>query len=365
VQPKILAAAAAPHFNGARTVVQMFKYVRRGKYIAQVDDAYVLKGNEKWSGVDRFLENPVHYQTTIADGIRAAREAERLRREREARRQGAIRERKPTRDRRKQMHFPKVVVRDGEGVSEADDLIYRGMSVNNIRNLQRDEGVVFSAQNPGGTASPEEHIVNDSPESPFLSFEAKSLAISAGKYAAKPVNPDSKKPLGVEKKEGGFLKQHKSYTADSRRRFPTAKRIGYVGGIKPEGKETADYSTETKASALTDERARNLAVADAEILVKPGEGGISKTDVPFVAKVQEVTPEYYEAHVAKQSARKALGYYKPTGGPPVYHKIQIPSKYTGEEYEFAIPEELRRASDDEDMSDIESMGFSDDEEGDL
>src|SRR5437660_469114 len=71
-----------------------------------------------------------------------------------------------------------------------------------------------------------------------------------------------------------------------------------------------------------------------------------------------VTPtrrgRYYNRHVGKQSAKKALGYYQSTGGTPVFQKIQIPAKYTGDEYEFEIPEELRLSGDESDMSDIES-----------
>jgi len=203
-----------------------------------------------------------------------------------------------------------------------------------------------------------------------LSFEAGGLGVSAGKYAPKPVDQDTHKPLGVTRKEDGFLKQEKSYTGESRRKYPNAKRIGYVGGVtsKPEI-ERLDVSNEEKAKLVFEatpnesverkDKAVKLAKADKEVLLKPGPDGISSADVPFVSKVKEVNEDYYIKHVARQTPTKALGYYKGNGKPPTYVKMQMAAG--SEAYKFDVPADLLRADDDSEseMSDIEEMDLGD------
>lgn len=233
------------------------------------------------------------------------------------------------------------------------DLIYRGMSVNNIFNLRKPQSPIFTVQNPDGEVTPEDHIVEDDPNSPYLSFEAESLSISAGKYAPKPVD-DNARPLGVSVLDGGFLKQEKSYTGESQEKYEGRKRIGMVAGIR-KPKDALDFSTPDKAQALKSKKAQDLAVADKEVLVKPGKRGITPVEVPFLAKVQRVDKDYFVRHINNQSAKKALGFFN-----DMFYKIQIQGRPPGlnmPEYSFSIPEELlRKASEaSEDMSDIDEM----------
>ena len=279
----------------------------------------------------------------------------------------------------KQVRFPRVV----DATGKTARLAYRGLSANNIRNLQKGDRPIFTAQKPDGTASALQHIVDDSEDSGWLSFEQGGLGISAGKYAAKPVDAETKKPRDVEIRNRRFLKQAKSYAMKSRKEDTAdTNRIGYVGGILPTaGSERLDVSTEAMAKAhfkpdeARDEEARRkrawavkLAKADREVLVKPGRAGISGAQVPFMAKVQEVPREYYNKHLHRQTSTKALGLYKSSRGKPVFHKVQIQGESS---YRFAIPPADRRSMDDEDseMSDIESMNLTDydglsDDEGD-
>ena len=365
-----------PNQTPARAVVQMMKYVYRkpaGKIHAVPDNHDKKKGKEIWKSAEEFLENPAADEASKGEvtrllELKRVQEVEKQRQlriqQREQRKLRMLQEQGPKVGDYKQKNFPKVAIKDAEGLKEDKDLIFRGMSINNVKNLRQEKGVVFNAQKPGGTATPDQHIVEDSSESPYLSFETEGLDISSGKYAAKPVDPLTRKPFGVEKKEGGFLKQKKSYEADSRTDFPDALRIGYVGGIKKSVRPTLDYSTQTKAAALKTTKAQDLAIADREILVKPGNPGIPREDVPFVARVKEVDYAYYKKHIVNQTPRKALGFYKSSKGDPIYHKIQIPDKYTHASYEFQVPKDTLRNSDDEgpEMSDVESIGFSDDDE---
>gem|GEM_PF-6085291 len=233
------------------------------------------------------------------------------------------------------------------------DLIYRGMSVNNISNLQKKNPAIFTVQHPEGDVTPEKHIVDDDVNSPYLSFEAEGLSISAGKYAPKPVD-ERGKPLGVSKLGEGFLKQEKSYTGESQDKYKGRKRVGMVAGIrKPKG--ALDYSDAEKAQALKHAKARELAIADKEVLVKPGEEGITPEDVPFLGKVERVDRDYFVRHINNQTARKALGFFNDT-----YYKLQIRGTDPAlnlPEFGFDIPEELLRKKEDDDgeMSDIEEM----------
>lgn len=228
------------------------------------------------------------------------------------------------------------------------DLIYRGMSVNNISNLKKDKPAIFTVQHPQGEASPADHIVRDDMDSPFLSFEAGGLDVSAGKYAPKPVD-ESWRPLGVSTLEGDFLKQEKSYTQESQEKYKDRARIGLVAGIR-RAKGQLDFSTAEKARALGDPDAEKLAVADKEVLVKPGDKGIARRDVPFLARVKRITREYFQKHIKNQTAEKALGFHNDT-----FYKLQMHTPESG--FGFDVSPELLRgpnASDDE-MSDIEEM----------
>lgn len=271
-----------------------------------------------------------------------------------------------------QSSFPKVVRTGGENPISETSLIYRGMSVNNVRNLQQSAltqdqtEVIFNAQNPEGQATEVQHIVDDHPDSPFLSFEARGYDISAGKYAPKPIGPNGRKPRGVRRKKGAFLKQVPSYTGETRNKYDQSSYVGYVGGLSPQDLETLDVSTPDLATQnLTDvdadreANARRIAVNDREVLLKPGEGGVPRSKVPFVAKVKEVTRDYYEKKLNRQTSTKALGFFKPANSVTAktrYLKTQIPEKYT-QGYGFDVPEHLRKQNDDDesDISDVESI----------
>jgi hypothetical protein len=388
-RPPSPATAPPPGRTAGAPVLQMVKYIRKKNgQIVEVDDDYKKKQNEKWSDAKAFAS-----QTSTRGGAAAAAkkeevkkelaEAEARRKEAEAERAAAARK-KERADRRKrvtpahmpaahqgkQISFPRVV---GRADDREADLAYRGMSVNNIRNLQKGDAPVFTVQNPMGTASAIEHIVDDSETSPFLSFEAGGLGISAGKYAPKPVEPRTNKPLGVEERAGGFLKQAKSYKEASRREHAAAKRMGYIAGITATaGTERLDVSDTAKAErafiprrGVETERQRkavDLAVADREVLVKPGRAGIAPAQVPFVAKMQEVDKAYYEKHLTRQTSSKRLGYFKGFDADPIYSKIQVrPQEEGNDQYKFEVPDDLRRADDDSEseMSDIDEMNFED------
>ena len=405
-RPTSSAVAPAPLAMG-RPVIQLAKWVinSRTREVKKVDDGYNKTPIERWCDEhgntapekpkrpkkkkvveETEEEKRVREERALAAEAaererREAAEKERLAKEAQARRRKKREEHKarvapshlPKATKKKQMKFPRVVEKKESGTVNAD-LAYRGMSVNNIRNMQQNAGAVFTAQNPTGTASAVQHIAKDDPNSPWLSFEVGGFDVSAGKYAAKPVNPETNVPYGVTKKEGGFLKQEKSYAAESRRKYPRAKRMGYVGGIKAgAGTERLDVSDKRKADAYFKphegedredrQTAVNMAVADRELLVKPGATGIGPDDVPFTSKVQEVDEEYYKKHLTRQTSRKALGYYQPKGrnkpGRPVYTKIQV-AKSEGDRYKFDVHPDLRRADDDSEseMSDIEDMAFT-------
>lgn len=360
------------------SVVQMIQYLWKNGRIYAVSNEYKKKKGEKWSNLKEYIEKKGSIRATkkeeielIEQELKTELEGERIKQEallQEALRQEALRKKELRRQKKEarrktlfQKHKPQNIEKKQMSAPEVEgtNLYFRGMSVNNVRNLTKGKEVIFNAQNPEGKASPEQHIVDDDKDSPYLSFETEGLKISAGKYAPKPVDPKTKKPLDV-KEEKGFLKQEKSYAKKSKQKHPDAKRIGYVGGIIPPV-GTLDFSTKEKANALKSPKAQSLAIADKEVLVKPGIGGIKKDQVPFVAKVQEVPEDYYIKNIGNQTEKNALGYYKSTKGKPVYYKIQIASEHSDKSYKFNIPLELKREEDDSDseMSDIESMEFSD------
>ncbi|MFZ5547177.1 MAG: hypothetical protein ACOZJX_00560 [Pseudomonadota bacterium] len=364
-------------------VVQMVRYIRkRTGQIVEVPDGYEKKSNERWASEEDFLSRTGGSEVAEAkrQAIRDRQEQERQQAEQERQRLALEKRKQERRAHRahvtpgqmpkphegKQTRFPGVVKSADNSPAELD---YRGMSINNILNLQRGHDAVFTAQDPTGTATPLAHVVDDSETSPYLSFELGGLDISAGKYAPKPVDADNK-PLEVTQKPGGFLKQEKSYTSASRQRNPDAKRIGYVGGItRDSGTERLDVSDESKAQSVFSttpgettarkEKAVTLAKADKEVLVKPGTSGITADKVPFVTKVKEVDEAYYRKHAARQTPQKALGYYKAYGEEPTYVKLQVRGGPGA--YKFNTPADLQRADDDSEaeMSDIEDINLDD------
>lgn len=383
----LLGGPAQRHAVATGSVVQMVRYIRkRTGQIIEVPDGYEKKGNERWATEEDFLSRTGGSEAAEAkrQAIRDRQEQERQQAEQERQRL-ALEKRKQERKLERKAHrahvtpgqmpkphdgkqtrFPGVVKSADNSPAELD---YRGMSINNILNLQRGHDAVFTAQDPTGTATPLAHVVDDSETSPYLSFELGGLDISAGKYAPKPVDADNK-PLEVTQKPGGFLKQEKSYTSASRQRNPDAKRIGYVGGItRDSGTERLDVSDESKAQSVFSttpsettarkEKAVALAKADKEVLVKPGASGITADKVPFVTKVKEVDEAYYRKHAARQTPQKALGYYKAYGEEPTYVKLQVRGGPGA--YKFNTPDELQRADDDSEaeMSDIEDINLDD------
>ncbi|MDF3025978.1 MAG: hypothetical protein K0S23_285 [Fluviicola sp.] len=216
---------------------------------------------------------------------------------------------------------------DPNRIDLTSKLIYRGMSANNVANRDDvNKPSVFTVQNPDGGASEVNHIVNDDPDSPYLSFEANGLGISAGKYAHKPVDKDNQS-LGVSTDENGFLKQEKSYTQDNiGDKYAGKKRIGVVAGIFKKSAHLDLSTAENAKRVLNPDDSKNkdkvkavdLAVADKEILVKPGPNGIVKGDVPFYAKVETITEQEFIDNLDNQTPTMALGYHKPS-----YYKIQI------------------------------------------
>lgn len=373
---QLRSAQAVAQRMPAGPVVQRVKYIRKSGRVVEVADDYQKKAKERWATEEEFARGRGGdaamdaRRQAILERIEAEERrvaTERRKQERKARRDRVTPRQMPEAHEGKQIRFPAVV---GSADDRPADLVYRGMSVNNVRNLQRGDGAVFTAQSPTGAATPLAHVVDDSEASPFLSFEAEGLGISAGKYAPKPVDPLTHKPLGVTRKDDGFLKQEKSYTAESRRRHPNAKRIGYVGGVtRDAGTQRVDVSDERKAqrvfgatpgeSAERKQKAVDLAKADKEVLVKPGPGGIAPAQVPFVSKVKEVNEAYYRKHVARQTPSKALGYYKGHGDTPTYVKMQIAADRDA--YKFNVPADLQRADDDSEaeMSDIEEIDLAD------
>lgn len=364
-------------------VVQMVRYIRkRNGQIIEVPDGYKKTDKERWASERDFRDSTgggdaaeskrqairerEEQERQRAEQERARLALEQRKQERKAHRANVTPGQMPKPHEGKQTRFPAVVKSGDDSPAELD---YRGMSVNNILNLQRGHGAVFTAQDPKGTATPLAHVVDDSETSPYLSFELGGLDISAGKYAPKPVDADNK-PLDVTQKPDGFLKQEKSYTSASRQRNPGAKRIGYVGGItRDSGTQRLDVSDEGKARGVfsttpgetTDrkEKAVALAKADKEVLVKPGDSGIAPDKVPFVSKVKEVNEAYYRKHVARQTPQKALGYYKAHGENPTYVKLQVHGGPGA--YKFAPPADLQRPDDDSEseMSDIEDINLED------
>ncbi|WP_081681210.1 DUF4157 domain-containing protein [Cellulomonas sp. URHD0024] len=259
----------------------------------------------------------------------------------------------------REVNFP-VVVQGADGIA---NLVYRGMSPDNVKNMLSENDIVFRTQTLGGTDTPVQQIVDDSVTSPYLSFEAEGLGVSAGKYAPKPVDAKNR-PKGVDIKDGGFLKGKKSYTTDAREEseLKKEKRLGYVGGIAS-SPDHVDLSTKEKAEkaipkgSVEEQKRRkaiNIAVSDKEVLVKPGPG-IPQAGLLFVAKVKEVDEAYFLKNVIHQKPKMALGFFRPRDKKPIYTKIEIIKG----DYSFTIPAEMKRNDEDSEseMSEIEDMNF--------
>lgn len=364
--------AATPSPTGV-PAIQMVKIVatttRKSVTITAHPDDYKLRNRQRLATEQQILD----YRGDDAEilgrqqeiNTRIAQERSAARKQRRAERRATeTPKRLPKGHAGKQIDFP-VVLQEGGAVAT---LVYRGMSVNNINNLQKAKDAIFTAQTPTGEATPVEHIVDDSETSPYLSFEQGGLGISAGKYAAKPVDAQNR-PLGVTVKEGtGFLKQEKSYTAESQQEHAGGKRLGYVGGI-PSAPDHLDVSDNAKATrelkppglsegaALKSDKAIKLAEADREILVKPGVSGIGPDGVPFVAKVKVVDDAYFRKNLIHQTPTKALGFFKPfgLGDAAVFSKIQVVKG----SFTFNIPPELLHFEEDSEgeMSENEDMNL--------
>lgn len=367
------AADASAVVQRLKNVVQRAKYIWRPKKgIIEVADEYEKKRKERWSNEQDYLAQIAKKGATGAElppelAERVREETARVEREAEEQRlrdrQTELTDRKlragnrgtPDSGERKQIHQPSVVGRTETGVAMAGNLIFRGMSPNNIKDFHApkadDQAPVFIAENPKGTASATEHISEDSRESPYLSFETEGLGISAGKYAPKPVSAENEL-VGVTY-EGGHLKSQKASYKQHNAVRGQHHRAGMVAGIDRRKFETEDYSTERKASALKSDDAqkqrdaREKAVADKEVLVKAGEKGIPAEKVPFIALIEEVSKDYYRANASNQTDRLALGYYKPHGeiGKTVYYKIYIPDEYATH-FMFEMDDIFKRQADE-------------------
>ena len=336
--------------------IQLKKYVQKGEYVFEREDKYRLRNGEKEITKEEYKAYLV-----------AKHGPQKGEKKKAPRVQGTV---------------PKATRKGSKKKNNASnrplnlqdiDLNYRGMSVNNIKNLQDGDSddPIFTVQNPDGTASPVEHIVDDAMNSPYLSFEKNTLAVSAGKYAPKPVDQHNH-PLGVRTLSGGFLKQEKSYVEDAWDDYDVRDRIGLVGGILPQ-RSDEDYSTPKLAEKLVtlaqknestrqkqereekEKKARDLAVADEEVLVKPGADGISRQQVPFLARVKRVPQEYYQRNIMNQTPQKALGFFN-----GLYYKLQLDGR-SDDAYNFSFsfdPELLRKEEEsDDEMSDIEDLDF--------
>lgn len=253
-------------------------------------------------------------------------------------------------------HMPTVVG------ANANTLLYRGLSVQGIKNLQESlhnpEMPVVKAQHPNGDATIYQHVRENSTESPYMSFEI-GMGVSVGKYAPKPVN-DQNKPIGLSQEKDGYLRTPPSYKTQNIKATADNKRIGYTVAVEPGQFKDVDLSTEDKAAGqfqndktIKNEADRNraikMAVADKEVLLTPEEDGITRDKIALVQKIQAVRKDYYKANDSKQTSTKALAKFKNR-----HFKIQIPKKYNPELlYKYDFPE-----SNQDDMSSIDSMDLN-------
>lgn len=144
-------------------------------------------------------------------------------------------------------------------------ILFRGLSADNIYQMQKQlentekyndiDGNIFM---PSGTKTGvddndnvitvRQHVNTNPANSPYLSFESPSFAISAGKYSLKPVAPNGI-PIGLYKSAQG-IKSIKSYENKVKKIFNVHngfRNVGYVG-IVPLAKE--DYEEMTKNGNL-------------------------------------------------------------------------------------------------------------------
>ncbi|WP_299780238.1 hypothetical protein [uncultured Roseobacter sp.] len=346
-------------------VIQRIKYVRIGPpetgTVRQVDDAHKLNKSRN-PRLKEYASDETEYIEYLsrlraagnleADHAFYARAEERFGEKEGERNRTAIAEIVPKQHEGKQMHAPRIIGVSPEGKAQVGSLIFRGMSPNNIKNFEASqhggEGAppVFIAENPTGRASAKDHIADDDRQSPYLSFEAGGVAISAGKYALKPVSKNN--TLVDVSYEGGHLKSNTpSYRARGTSRNEH-HRAGMVAGVSAtDDLHPEDYSTETTAKKLRDDDAQAKAIADKEILIRAGTKGIAAEDVPFIALVEQVDEEYYRANASNQTPSQALGYYKPNGplDRTVYYRLYIPTEYA-ENFGFDIAAHQQRHPED-------------------
>lgn len=325
------------------------------------EDDVAYEGDVEVDDVEEKVEAPVVVEDPIAaaKAKEAKEKASAARLEaRKKRRLAVPSSRRMQRHDGKQFHFPVVLQGDGGGA----DLVYRGMSINNIKNFMQNDPV-FKAQNPDGRDGVVKHIVDDSENSPYLSFEKGGFSISGGKYAPKPVDKETGKPVGITNKSG-HLKGEKSYVGNVQDAHQDKDWRGYVGGI-PGSPSHLDMSGQQEAfdaiqadlpssrqSDKRKEKAQKLAVADKEVLVKPGRGGV---DATFVAKIEVVDQDYYDKKVIHQTPTKALGFFRSYRKPPRFCKIQIVKG----DYRFEIPKQVEHNPEDSEseVSDIEDFNM--------
>lgn len=243
-------------------------------------------------------------------------------------------------------------------IKQDKELLHRGMSIQNVKNLQdnfKGKSIpIFKAQQPNGMASIQSHIGNDSSDSRYISFEKDGMAMSAGKYAHKPVefvrNKEGKvkgKPLFLKKdKDTGYLKTDKSYSKANQEKFEELKennpnkeygQIGYVGSVPKKNGNFIDLSSKEAIEQhnknnpndpLKGAIPQSRAIGDKEVLLYPGEEGIPIKNVNLIQKVQKVDEEYYKKHKSHQTPQKSLGRFRPKGSDNTTHfKIQISKKY--------------------------------------
>ncbi len=346
-------------------VIQRIKYVRIGPpetgTVRQVDDAHKLKKSRN-PRVKEYASNEAEYIEYLSRQRAAGKlgidhafydQAEaRFGEKEEERNRAAIRDIVPKAELSKQMRAPRIIGVSPDDKAKVGNMIFRGMSPNNIKNFEASqhggEGAppVFIAENPTGRASATDHIEKDDRQSPYLSFEAGGVAISAGKYALKPVSANNTL-VDVSYEEGHLKSDTPSYRASGPSRNEH-HRAGMVAGVSAtDDLHPEDYSTETYAKKLHREDARKKAIADKEILIKAGAKGIAAEDVPFIALVEQVSEDYYLANASNQTPSQALGYYKPHGelDRTVYYRLYIPTDYA-KSFVFDIAAHQQRHPED-------------------
>lgn len=215
-----------------------------------------------------------------------------------------------------------------ESSDETESMIYRGGSLQNIKSWQRGRSqsdTIISAKNPTRGITMEQHIAEDHPDSPFVSFETEGHHISAMKYAPKPTDRTGK-PVDVEDIDAAYLKSaRKSYSSRSQR---GERRLGLTFGVE-RSRQDRDLSKWGKGdhTRLSTQKAKKMAVADREVLrdVLDGAGPVKRSDVRVTVASEQVDRAYHDRHRYNQSAVKAVTRFKPGRGRTKYFKQQIVS----------------------------------------